>query len=188
MKKVKICLWIAFSLCFLWSPVYFMVGILRPGCMLLLGPQGDLPLVQRVLNVLALVSAIVLGVIHYRETPRALGNKIALGLLSLGLVVLTAFSNFMFLIMDDTDYHRFTSPDGEHTIVAGDRSFLLAGSVTVYERVGPFLYKERGYATTDDGHRPFCSGDYQIDWREDGVEVTLGDGMGGEETVSLAFG
>ncbi len=185
LKKLKIGLWTAFSLCFLWFPANFLVYVLQPEYMLLLGPQGDLPLVQRVLNILALVSAIALAAIHYTETPRGPGNKLALGLLSLGLVVLTGYSNFIFLIMDDTDYHRFTSPDGEHTIVAGERSFLLAGGVTVYERVGPFLYRERGYAATDDGHRPFCSGGSRVEWRKGGVEVTFTDGMGGWETISV---
>ena len=186
-RTVKPCLWILFSLCFIWIPLNLALAAAAPEYGLLIGTWGSFPFIQRMLNIIALLSGTALAVLHYRGTDRRIVERILLVLTGLGLLILTIYSNVLLLILDDTEYHSFTSPDSAHTIVVGERSFFLAGGVTVYERVNPFLVKIKGHALTDDGFRPICSGAYELVWYEDGVVVSFSNGAGRYEQISVRF-
>ena len=97
-------------------------------------------------------------------------------------------SNVFCLFWDNGDCnHSFTSPDGAHTIVVHERSVLLAGSVSVYERVHPLVVHPRASETTDDGYKPIEAGDYAVTWHAGSVTVSFGDGAGGQKRCTLSF-
>ena len=73
-------------------------------------------------------------------------------------------------------------------MVVMERVSLIAGEVTLYERINPFLIQFKGSMTTDDGYRPVCAGDFSLFWEGDSVRLIAGDGMGGEATVSVGLG
>lgn len=187
MQKVRICLYSLFSLCFLWFFLNIGVGLVAPGYEILIGTWGRFPLIQRMLNILAFLSGLALAVLYYLRSGRKIGNQILLFFTGLGLLALTLCSNFIFALLDDMDYHSFSSPDAAHTIVIGERSFLQAGWVSVYERVNPFLIRYRDSASTDDGHKPICHGTYHFTWRQEGFDFSFSDGEGGVDTISVTF-
>ena len=66
---------------------------------------------------------------------------------------------------------------------------LISGQVTLYERVNPFLIdldpKER--IITDDGYRPVCAGKYSLVWQGDTVTLSVTNGAGWNETISVTL-
>lgn len=55
------------------------------------------------------------------------------------------------------------------------------------ERVNPFLIYPKERIITDDGHRPICAGEYSLVWDGDTVILSVSDGAGGSETISVAL-
>lgn len=188
-KKGKLLLCAAFSLCFIWPVLNIGMYLIAPGCEFLLGTWGTGPVFQCLFNDLALISGTLLAVLHYRlSSGHKLSDRFFLGLTVLGLAVLLLLSNVFCLFWDNGDCnHSFTSPDGAHTIVVHERSVLLAGSVSVYERVHPLVVHLRASETTDDGYKPIEAGDYAVTWHADSVTVSFGDGAGGQKRCTLSF-
>ena len=157
---------------------------------LLIGTTGTAFRIQGILNCIAAVCGITLAVLHYRETEKALKNKITLAVIAAGTAFLLLCGNFLCIFFDGfEEYHSFTSPDGIHTIVIMENVSLISGQVTLYERVNPFLIdldpKER--IITDDGYRPVCAGKYSLVWRGDTVTLSVANGAGWNETISVAL-
>jgi len=71
--------------------------------------------------------------------------------------------------------HALVSPDGRHTLIIQNDSFLLLGQHTVYEKVGAVVYEERGEITTDNGYDPFSLNSYALKWDADAVTITYFD-------------
>jgi len=71
--------------------------------------------------------------------------------------------------------HALVSPDGRHTLIIQNDSFLLLGQHTVYEKVGAVVYEERGEITTDNGYDPFSLNRYALKWDADAVTITYFD-------------
>lgn len=158
-------------------------------CDLLIGDSWTAFRVQCVLNAIAAVLGIAMLTLRYRETGRTFWNRAALGLSAAGITLLLLSWNFLCLFLDEgQEYHSFSSPDGSHTVVVMERVSLIAGDVTLYERINPFLIQFKGSMTTDDGYRPVCAGDFSLFWEGDSVRLIAGDGMGGEATVSVGLG
>ncbi len=86
------------------------------------------------------------------------------------------------------EYHSFTSPDNTHTIVIMENISLISGQVILYERVNPLLIYPKERIITDDGHRPICAGEYSLVWDGDTVTLSVSDGAGENETISVALG
>jgi hypothetical protein len=82
-------------------------------------------------------------------------------------------------------YYEFTSPDGQHSVVAEERTYLLAGSVELYERVNPLFMERKEYYSTDDGYRPISNGDYSVAWQDNVMTITMQDGNGNYETINI---
>ena len=155
---------------------------------LLIGTTGTAFFMQIILNCIAAVCGIVLTFLHYRETKKALKNKVILAVIAAGMALLLLCWNFLCILFDGTEeYHIFTSPDGTHTIIIMENVSLISGQVVLYERVNPFLIYPRERIITDDGYRPVCAGEYSLAWDGDTVTLSVSDGAGGNETISVTL-
>ena len=155
---------------------------------LLIGTTGTAFLIQGILNCIAVVCGVTLAFLHYRETEKALKNKIILAIIATGMGFLLLCGNFLCILFDKgEEYHSFTSPDGTHTIIIAEQISLISGQVTLYDRVNPFLIYPKERIITDDGHRPICAGEYSLVWDGDIVILSVSDGAGGNETISVAL-
>jgi len=96
--------------------------------------------------------------------------------------------NFLCVFLDGAEeYHSFTSPDSAHTIVIMENVSLISGQVVLYERVNPFLINPKDRIITDDGYRPVCAGKYSLVWQGNTVTLSVADGAGGNETISVTL-
>ena len=155
---------------------------------LLIGTTGTAFRIQGILNCIAAVCGITLAFLHYRETEKALKNKIILAVIAAGTVFLLLCGNFLCIFFDrGEEYHSFTSLDGIHTIVIMENVSLISGKVTLYERVNPFLIYLKERIITDDGYRPVCAGEYSLVWQGDTVTLSVANGAGGNETISVTL-
>ena len=155
---------------------------------LLIGTTGTAFRIQGILNCIAAVCGVTLAFLQYRETEKALKNKIILAVIAAGTVFLLLCGNFLCIFFDrGEEYHSFTSPDGIHTIVIMENVSLISGQVTLYERVNPFLIYPKERIITDDGYRPVCAGEYSLVWQGDTVTLSVANGAGGNETISVTL-
>lgn len=155
---------------------------------LLIGTTGTAFRIQGILNCIAAVCGITLAFLHYRETEKALKNKVILTVIAVGVALLLLCWNFLCVLFDGVEeYHSFTSPDGIHTIVIMEKVNLIAGQVTLYERVNPFLIYPKERIITDDGYRPVCAGKYLLVWQGDTVTLSVSNGAGWNETISVTL-
>ena len=155
---------------------------------LLIGTTGTAFLIQSILNCVAVARGVVLAFQHYRETEKALKNKVILVVIAGGVALVLLCWNFLCVLLNGAEeYHSFTSPDNTHTIVIMENVSLISGQVVLYERVNPFLIYPKERIITDDGHRPICAGEYSLVWDEDTVVLSVSDGAGGNKTISVAL-
>lgn len=155
---------------------------------LLIETTGTAFLIQGILNCAAAACGIALAFQHYRETDKALKNKVILTVIAGSVALLLLCWNFLCVFFDGTEeYHSFTSPDGAHTIVIMENVSLISGQVVLYERVNPFLIYPKDRIITDDGYRPVCAGKYSLVWQGNAVTLSVADGAGGNETISVTL-
>ena len=155
---------------------------------LLIGTTGTVFLLQGILNCIAAVCGVTLAFLHYRRTGRARKNKVIFAVLAAGMALLLLCGNFFCRLLNSgVEYHSFPSPDGTHTIVIAEQVSLIAGQVTLYERINPALIYPREHIITDDGYRPVCAGAYSLVWQGDTVTLSVANGAGGNKTVSVTL-
>ena len=157
---------------------------------LLIGTTGTAFRIQGILNCIAAVCGITLASLHYRETEKALKNRITLAVIAAGTAFSLLCGNFLCIFFDGfEEYHSFTSPDGIHTVVIMENVSLISGQVTLYKRVNPFLIDldPKGRIITDDGYRPVCAGKYSLVWQGDTVTLSVANGAGWNETISVTL-
>ena len=155
---------------------------------LLIGTTGTAFLIQSILNCVAAACGIVLAFQHYRETEKALKNKVILTVIAGGVALVLLCWNFLCVLLDGAEeYHSFTSPDNTHTIVIMENVSLISGQVVLYERVNPFLIYPKDRIITDDGYRPVCAGEYSLVWDGNTVTLLISDGIREDETISVAL-
>ena len=82
-------------------------------------------------------------------------------------------------------YYKFTSPDGAHTVIAEEWSYLLGGGVVFYERINPMLVEYKESFDTDDGFRAISSGDYLAEWEGKVMCITMQDGNRNYKTLKI---
>ena len=105
-----------------------------------------------------------------------------------GVALVLLCWNFLCVLLNGAEeYHSFTSPDNTHTIVIMENVSLISGQVVLYERVNPFLIYPKERIITDDGHRPICSGEYSLVWDGDTVTLSVFDGFGKNDTISVTL-
>lgn len=174
-------LWLAFPC--------IVITIWMTGYNLLIGTTGTAFLIQGILNCISVVCGVTLAFLHYRETEKALKNKIILAIIATGMGFLLLCGNFLCILFDKgEEYHSFTSPDGTHTIIIAEQVSLISGQVTLYDRVNPFLIYPKGYIITDDGYRLVCAGKYSLVWQGDTIILSVANGSGWNKTISFTLG
>ncbi len=101
------------------------------------------------------------------------------------ICVICSFALVLSSVSKDCEYYKFISPDGAHTVIAEEWSYLLGGGVVFYERVNPLLVTYRENFSTDDGFRAISSGDYSVEWNENAMSITLQNGNNIYKTVKI---
>ncbi len=173
-------LWLAFPC--------IMVIIWMTDYNLLIGTTGTAFLIQIILNFVAAACGIVLAFQRYRKTEKALKNKVILVVIAVSAALVLLCWNFLCVLLDGAEeYHSFTSPDGIHTIVIMENVSLISGQVVLYERINPFLIYPKERIITDDGYRPVCAGKYSLVWQGDTVILSVTNGAGWNETISVTL-
>ncbi len=113
--------------------------------------------------------------------------KAVIALMSAVLSVLVmAEVGFEYSRQPEYEYFQVLSDDGKHEIIIKEGSFLLLGAGSFYEKTSPVTMVKLGDYSTDDGYRPFTDNRYEIEWYEDGFEVSysfMGGGVTKKETV-----
>jgi len=182
--KLKSILYLYLIIWLIFPCVVFMIWV--SGCELLIGTHGTAFFIQGILNCAAALSGAVLAFLHYRTTPKTPQNKAALFGVSASIAVLLFCGNFFCKLLDGgEEYHSFQSSDGAHSIVIMENVSLISGQVILYERVNPFLISPKDCIITDDGYRPVCAGEYLLVWQGNTVTLTVSNGAGGQETISV---
>ena len=155
---------------------------------LLIGTEWTAFRIQFVLNGITALIGAGFAVRRYLGSGRQFLNRLLLVLPLAGIAVLLLCTNGLCWFLDSAqEYHSFRSPDKTHTVVIMENVSLIAGRVTLCERVNPFLIQAKAGVSTDDGHRPVCAGEYALVWDGDTVTLTIADGMGGEKTISAVL-
>lgn len=129
-----------------------------------------------------LVSAIT-AIISKTEKRIVLNSVIRI----LSICVISCFTFISSSVSKDCEYYEFSSPDGAHTVVAEEWSYLLGGGVVFYERVNPLAVTYREDFSTDDGYRAISSGDYSVKWEENVMSITLQNGNRFYKTIRIAM-
>ena len=97
---------------------------------------------------------------------------IAVSVIATGVLLGTSFLYLLFMADSET-YYTFYSPDRRYSVIAEEWSWLLGGSVTLYERTSPFLVEQKAVLITDDGFRPISADAYEIQWEDNVVTFTI---------------
>ena len=177
---IYLALWLAFPC--------IVVTISMMDLYLLIGTTGTAFFIQIILNCIAAACGIILAFQHYRETEKALIDKVVLTVIAAGMALLLLCWNFLCILFVETEeYHSFTSPDGAHTIIIMENADGISGQVVLYERVNPFLIYPRERIITDDGYRPICAGKYSLAWDGDTMTLSVSDGAGGNKTIPVTL-
>lgn len=87
-------------------------------------------------------------------------------------VLLMTEVGFAYSRQPEYEYFEIFSNDKNHEIIIKEGSFLLSGEGAFYEKTSPITMVKIGEYSTDDGYRPFTDNRYEIDWNENGFEVT----------------
>lgn len=94
-------------------------------------------------------------------------------------VLLMTEVGFAYSRQPDYEYFEVVSDDGKHEIIIKEGSFLLLGEGAFYEKTSPITMVKVGEYSSDDGYRPFTDNRYEIEWNEDGFEVSYSFSGGG---------
>ena len=183
----KTILRVVFSLCLIWPFVNFAVYLLHPDGQILVGTWGTGLFFQIVLNFPAFAAGVFLCVFRYQlQTPHKGSDQLAMGLKIAGLAVLLLVSNGFCALLDEGKYYTFSSPNQAHTIVVHEMKSFQIATITVYERINPLLVCERGVEDTNKT-MPLAENDYAVQWHENSVAFSFGDGEGGQKSISVSF-
>lgn len=128
-----------------------------------------------------LVAISIIALASKNEKNRFLQTLISVlfaGVIISSTCVLGAFSR-------DIKYYEFVSPDGQHTVIAEEWSYLLGGGVNFYERVNPLFVTGKESFSTDDGYKAINSNDYTVEWNENTMSFTAQNGNHIYNTVEI---
>ena len=95
--------------------------------------------------------------------------KIFIILLWIILIIFFLYSSLVAMIESDNYYYEFQSDNKSHQIVIQESTFLLSGSLDLYDRKNAFMVEKlnKDDIFLDDAFRPISFGDYHIKWDED---------------------
>lgn len=144
--------------------------------------DGDtLNIIFSVCAVIFLLISAITAIISKNE-KRVVSNTIIRFLCVCGLCIFALITS---TVRKDCVYYDFISPDGEHTVVAEEWSYLLGGGVNFYERINPLFVVCKEIFSTDDGYRAISSGDYSVEWNKNIMCITMQDGNRNYKTVKI---
>lgn len=177
---VYLALWLAFPC------VVFIIWV--QNYELLIGTTGTAFFIQSILNCIAAVCGITLAFLHYKGTEKSLKHKVKLAAIAIGVAFLLLCGNFFCSFFDGfEDYHSFTSPDGAHTIVLEESVSFTSEQIDLYERVNLFLIHPKEHIIIDYWCFPVCDGKYSLVWDGDTVTLSVFDGFGKNDTISVTL-
>lgn len=112
---------------------------------------------------------VVLLAVAWIETfPQHKVAAIIMLVLILGAMLLVAFTQYVFRA--DCDYHTFSSPDGRHTVIVREESFLFSSWGTFYQQTSWCTMEKIGEYWLDE---IYPNGNFAFTWGEDGCEVSF---------------
>ena len=85
------------------------------------------------------------------------------------------------LLGTESGYRKLSAPEGGHTLLIENRTFLLIGSHAVYEQLHGPIYAYRDSVHTDDGYDPFGGGAFSVQWGQDSATLSFAPSEAGEE-------
>ncbi len=184
MKKVKIIFGILSAILVLLALAVFLTEKYSDFSFLLGTVNGDVLTVGfAVCAAVSLLISAITAIILKTEKRIVLNSVIRI----LSICVIGCFAFVSSSVSKDCEYYEFFSPDGAHTVVAEEWSYLLGGGVVFYERINPLFVTYREDFTTDDGYRAISSGDYSVEWEENVMSITLQNGNRFYETIRIAM-
>ena len=117
---------------------------------------------------MAIYLAVLLAVAWIETFPRHKVAVIILLILVIGVMGLFAFAQYVF--QADMDYRVFTSPDGQHTVIVKEESFLAASWGTFYQQTSWCTMEKIGEYWLDE---IYPNGNFAFTWGEEGCEVSF---------------
>lgn len=146
--------------------------------------NGDV--IMRIALICAAICMIIIAVIAIvrKENGRVLKTVICFAF-SGAMLCCVGISSFL---SNTYTYYDFTSPDGKHTVIAGEWSWLQGGGVSFYERTNLIFVERIGNFSTDDGYEPIKNGDYSVVWNDNEMTFTANNGNMVYETLNIVAG
>lgn len=182
-RLIKIlCIAVFFSCGFL---ALLLIVPLVSGKKILIGQVSGLQLAYgAIVMILLLAIFFVIAMYRFRNSVRNLIIMISVFAISSVALLGVSFFYLLFVAGSET-YYTFYSPDKKYSVIAEEWSWLLAGRVTLYERINPFLVEKKADLITDDGFRAIAAEAYEIRWDDNVVTFTVEtmDGYGSRETA-----
>jgi len=119
-----------------------------------------------------------LGLIIFLIVQRKYLKVIVLSMFLLIITLVTSFSDSYGFGNTYPKYYYFNALSSDNTLIVEENSWLLGGWSNFYIKKN-FLFatKLNQWITTDDGYRPFSSGDYELLWIDsNNVKLVYGFG------------
>lgn len=100
--------------------------------------------------------------------PKSKVAVIIVLILVIGAMLLVAFVQYAFRAA--CDYYTFSSPDGQHTVIVREESFLFSSWGTFYQQTSWCTMEKIGEYWLDE---IYPQGNFTFTWGEDGCEVSF---------------
>lgn len=170
-KPVKVISAMIFLLCPVLAAL-FLIPVVT-GKKILIGHVSGSQFIYGIIAII-LFLAVLFAIVRYRyvKCVKNLIIMISVSVISVAALLITSFFYLLFMA-DSATYYTFYSPDGNYCVVAEEWSWLLAGHITLYERINPFLVEKKAVLTTDDGFRAIAADAYEIQWDNNVVTFTI---------------
>ncbi|WP_103981690.1 hypothetical protein [Helcococcus massiliensis] len=106
-------------------------------------------------------------IVLWRKASKTI-YKIFIALLWIPLIIFFLYASLVVMIKSDDYYYEFQSDNKKHEIVIQESTFLLSGSLNIYDRKNAFVVEKlnKDDIFLDDAIRPIYFGDYHIKWDE----------------------
>lgn len=99
--------------------------------------------------------------------------------------IMVYYVSVLGLFTTDNEYYKFTSPDGNYSVIAEEWSFLSGGGVNFYERENAFLVIKIKSFDTDDGYRVISAGNCSVEWNDNIMTFNGNNGNNIYQTVEI---
>lgn len=114
----------------------------------------------------ACLLVLLLAAACVRRFPGSKVAVIVVLILVTGAMLIAAFADYVFRA--DCDYYTFVSPDGQHTVIVREESYLFASWGTFYQQTSWCTMEQIGAYNLDE---MYPNGSFTFTWCEDGCVV-----------------